>query len=140
MSGDEAACGASGRLTKPASPASYLPFGRGHSSYVDERWKNRKPGEFRAQSGGSDVWTKSSASREDQFVSWSGNKALFRSAIAAQVAGSQIILWRALPIYQRLIERGKGWGGTKNFAMALALQVVCQPSSLRKSLNCKGTG
>jgi hypothetical protein len=49
-----------------------------------------------------------------------GIKALFWFAVAVQVAGAQIILWHALPIYQRLIEGGRGGGRTKDFAMGLA--------------------
>jgi hypothetical protein len=59
-------------------------------------------------------------------VSWPGINILFWFAIAAQVAGSQIILWHALPIYQRLIEVGKGGSGTKDFAMAFAGVAIMQ--------------
>jgi hypothetical protein len=53
-------------------------------------------------------------------MSWPGSRVLFWFAVAAQVTGSQVILWHVLPIYQRLIERGKGGGRTKDFAIGLA--------------------
>jgi hypothetical protein len=59
-------------------------------------------------------------------VSWPGIKVLFWCAIAAQVAGAQIILWNALPIYQRLIAGGKGRSGTKDFALAFAGVAIMQ--------------
>jgi hypothetical protein len=59
-------------------------------------------------------------------VNWPSINTLFWSAIAAQVAGSQIILWHALPIYQRLITRGKGGSGPRDFALASAGVAIMQ--------------
>ena len=58
-------------------------------------------------------------------MNWPGINVLFWFAVAAQVVGSQIILWRALPIYQRLIT-GKGGSGTRDFALAFAGVAIMQ--------------
>jgi hypothetical protein len=59
-------------------------------------------------------------------VNTSGIKVLFWFAVTAQVAGSQIILLRALPIYQRLITGGKGGSGTRDFAVSFAAVAIMQ--------------
>ena len=59
-------------------------------------------------------------------MNWPGINVLFWFAVAAQVVGSQIILWRALPIYQRLITGGKGGSRTQDFALAFAGVAIMQ--------------
>jgi hypothetical protein len=59
-------------------------------------------------------------------VNWPGIRVLFWFAVVAQVAGSQIILWRALPIYQRLISGAKGGSGRQDFALAFAGVAIMQ--------------
>jgi hypothetical protein len=53
-------------------------------------------------------------------------KILFWCFIAAEAAGSQIIIWDGLPIYRRLLSDGVEGGATKDFVLALSAVVLMQ--------------
>ena len=46
------------------------------------------------------------------------DRVLFWCFLAAEAAGSQIILWKGIPIYRRLLSAGTQGGGTKDFVWA----------------------
>ena len=56
----------------------------------------------------------------------SRDRVLFWCFLAAQAAGSQVIIWHGLPIYQRLLSAGTGGAATKDFAVAVSAVIVMQ--------------
>jgi hypothetical protein len=55
----------------------------------------------------------------------SRNKILFWCLLAAEAAGSQVILWNGIPIYRRLSAGTEGAGST-NFVWAAIVIIVMQ--------------
>ena len=58
----------------------------------------------------------------------SRDRILFWCLLAAQAAGSQIIIWTGVPIYQRLHVPGRGGATPKELAIALAAVALMQLS------------
>ena len=54
------------------------------------------------------------------------DRILFWCCIAAEGAGSQIILWKGIPIYRRLLSDGAQGGGTADFVWAVVAVLLMQ--------------
>ena len=56
----------------------------------------------------------------------SRDKMLFWCLLAAQAAGSQVIIWTGLPIYRRLLSHNTEGGGAREFGIGIVAVVVMQ--------------